>query len=314
MTSRNWCFTINNPSPEDIPELWAQEDLAKIKLLCYQLEMGESGTPHYQGYLETVQPIRLSGLKKFPGLRTAHLESRKGSRQQALIYCSKDESRLGDPLLFYEGTWEPFVGDFKESWIVEQSKAMTTQQNLSIVKDKLRDGSTSIEDVADEHFDLWVKYYRAFEKYITMKTEPRNSAVDVHVLQGPTGTGKSKWALDTYPGAYWKQRSNWWCGYFKHDVVIIDEFYGWLPFDLLLRLCDRYPLLVETKGGQMQFVATTIVITTNQLPSSWYKSCYFPAFARRVTKWHVLPIFGAHFTCDTWSEASKHMVENVVNP
>ena len=240
MTSRNWCFTINNPSPEDIPELWAQEDLAKIKLLCYQLEMGESGTPHYQGYLETVQPIRLSGLKKFPGLRTAHLESRKGSRQQALIYCSKDESRLGDPLLFYEGTWEPFVGDFKESWIVEQSKAMTTQQNLSIVKDKLRDGSTSIEDVADEHFDLWVKYYRAFEKYITMKTEPRNSAVDVHVLQGPTGTGKSKWALDTYPGAYWKQRSNWWCGYFKHDVVIIDEFYGWLPFDLLLRLCDRY--------------------------------------------------------------------------
>ncbi len=174
--------------------------------------------------------------------------------------------------------------------------------------------TSSYEDIADNEFDLWVRYYRAFEKYICMKTKPRNFPVDVHVLQGPTGTGKSKWALDTYPGAYWKQRSQWWCGYCGHETVILDEFYGWLQFDVLLRVCDRYPLLVESKGGQIQFVAKTIVITSNQLPSSWYKSAYFPAFCRRVTKWHVLPIMGSHLEFDNYVDFMYAASDNVVLP
>jgi len=150
---------------------------------------------------------------------------------------------------------------------------------------------------------LWVRHYRAFEKYMTMKTEPRNHDVEVHVLYGPTGTGKSRWCMDEYPGAYWKQRSKWWDGYFKHDVVIVDEYYGWLPFDLLLRLCDRYPLLVESKGGQLQFVAKTICFTTNKHPDLWYHSdCYFSALERRVTKWHYLPRLGFHSRFSRFSE------------
>ena len=65
----------------------------------------------------------------------------------------------------------------------------------------------------------------------------------------------------------------------------------------------------------MQFVAKTVVITTNSLPSSWYKSCaYFPAFVRRVTHWHVLPIWGAHVVYKTYAEFSKNAVENVIMP
>jgi len=166
----------------------------------------------------------------------------------------------------------------------------------------LLNNSSSIEDIADNEFDLWVRYYRAFEKYVTMKTEPRNHAVDVHVVIGPTGTGKSKWAMDTYEGAYWKQRSKWWDGYFKHETVVIDEFYGWLPFDLLLRLLDRYPMLVESKGGQLQFIAKTIIITSNKSPDEWYSGdCYFEALARRIGKWHFIPRLGVHAIYDTYS-------------
>lgn len=310
-TSRNWCFTLNNPQVEESPETWPQETLERVKLCLYQLEMGKEGTLHYQGYLEMEQPIRLSGLKKL--LPRAHLEKRKGSRLQALKYCSKEESRLGDPRLLYKGAWDNYSEEYESLLTSGRKKESNVQEELSLVKSKLQEGSSLIE-IAEQHFHLWVKYFRAFEKYTTMITEPRNHSVEVFVLQGPTGTGKSKWCMDTYPDAYWKQRSNWWDGYFKHKVVVLDEFYGWIPFDLLLRLCDRYPLLVESKGGQIQMVADTIVLTTNQLPSSWYKSCYFPAFARRVTKWMVMPIVGQVHSYDTWSEASKNMVENVITP
>jgi len=68
----------------------------------------------------------------------------------------------------------------------------------------------------------------------------------------------------------------------------MDDFYGWLPFDQLLRLCDKYPLMVETKGSQSHFFATTICITSNTLPSTWYKNVpNFAAFIRRVDKWMI---------------------------
>lgn len=135
-----------------------------------------------------------------------------------------------------------------------------------------------------------------------MKTAPRQWETEVHVLFGPTGTGKSKWCMDNYPDAYWKQRSKWWDGYFKHETVILDEYYAWLPFDLLLRMCDRYPLLVESKGGQIQFVPKTIVFTTNRLPDEWYPQCYFPAFKRRVDKWHYMPALGIHAVFNGYEE------------
>ncbi len=191
----------------------------------------------------------------------------------------------------------------------------STKSRLSAIQLRLSEGnSDEIESVADEEFDLWVRYYRAFERYLMMKTPAREWKTNVHVLQGPTGTGKSKWAMDNYKNAYWKQRSNWWDGYTGQEAVILDEFYGWLPFDLLLRLCDRYPLLVETKGGQCQFVARTIVITTNMLPCNWYKSCYFPSFARRVDQWHILPVWGEHKTYTDYGEFLKWASENVINP
>jgi len=177
------------------------------------------------------------------------------------------------------------------------------------IKQRLEEGSASIETIADDYFPLWVRYHRAFDRYLTMKTVPRSHEVEVHVLFGPTGTGKSKWAMDEYPGSYWKQRSKWWCGYARHEVVVLDEFYGWLPFDLVLRMCDRYPMLVESKGGQIQFVAKTIVFTTNRAPHLWYRDCYFPSFERRVTKWHYLPRLGFHSIYGSFSDF-KQTIEN----
>lgn len=323
MTHRRFVFTLNNPhlvSPEYHPRAWPEE---KIKLCVYQMEVGALGTQHLQGYIEMKQACREAAMRKLSP--SAHWEIAKGTRYQCIEYSTKEDTRLENPW-YFDGILWIACGDVLPLSLQElknpihslskNSKSTAMSSRLFAIRDQLSEPNcNSTEAIADSDFDLWVRYYRAFEKYLVMKTKPRNHPVDVHIVQGPTGTGKSKWALDTYPEAYWKQRSNWWDGYAGHEVVVIDEFYGWLPFDLLLRICDRYPLLVETKGGQMQFVAKTIVITTNALPSSWYKcATYFPALTRRVTKWHVLPIIGCHSIHNTYQEFCLHAVENVVCP
>lgn len=173
-------------------------------------------------------------------------------------------------------------------------------------------GSSELS-LADEDFSTWARNFRALERYRRLCTKPRNEECNVIVIQGPTGTGKSRYAMDTYPGAYWKQRGNWWDGYSSEEVVIIDEFYGWLPFDTLLRLCDRYPLLVESKGGQLQFVATTIVFTTNQVPEKWYKNMYMDSFYRRVNSWIIMPDIHNKLVYNSYDLAKDNFINNEIN-
>lgn len=311
MCSRNWLFTLNNPTEEECPKKWK---LDLLKLVIYQEEVGETGTPHYQGYVEFTTPRRITTLKTISP--RAHWETRSGTRDQAVLYVTKDDTRTQFPQGWSArnpNEWTTFnpedvnsfwsyLGFKKMPEAKSSDKDYANKRRLLNIKDKLLNGSTSVKQVSLDDFDLWVRYHRAFNEFVSMHTPPRNGEVEVHIVCGPTGTGKSKWAKDTYPDAYWKQRSKWWDNYFGHTAVVIDEFYGWLQYDTLLRLLDRYPMLVETKGGQVQFVAKHIVITSNMFPHKWYNSdnCYLPALARRITKYHYLPSPGMHIEYNTW--------------
>jgi len=280
MTCRNWCFTINNPEtcPLNIPDLAEQH----ISVLLYQLESGLQHTDHIQGYVEFTQPVRMSHLKKlFP---TGHFEKRRGTRLQAVEYVTKEDTRKEGPFIQHH------AGLSVEGYL-ETVKTGGGGKPLDVIKGLLDDGCGE-EQIADEQFATWVRHYKAFREYKLLKTKPRSNFLKLVVVVGPTGTGKSKFAMDQYPGAYWKQRSNWWDGYAGQQVVVLDEYYGWLPFDLLLRLCDRYPLLLELKGGQVQCVATTVVITSNLSPADWYQKGYKPALYRRISTILYMPELG----------------------
>ena len=168
MTNRNWCFTLNNPKDDEYPESWP---LSSFKLLVYQVELAESGTLHLQGYAETVQPVRLAAMKKISP--KAHWEKRMGTRLQAVLYCVKQESRLSGPNIFTNNGWlqsitecENWVKNLKEQETTgsERSK-LSTKLRLSTIKDVLSDGcSSSIEKVADDEFDLWVRYSPSLDR------------------------------------------------------------------------------------------------------------------------------------------------------
>jgi len=206
---------------------------------------------------------------------------------------------------------------FKQYWsaclavplLGSRSKKLKKDDRLLLMKQKIDEGCSN-KDLAEADFPMYLQYAKHFEVYRVLISQPRNHPVDVIVIWGPPGTGKSKYALEEFPGAYWKQRSNWWDAYQDHETVVLDEFYGWIPYDMLLRICDRYPLLLETKGGQVNFVAKTIVFTSNQVPERWYKNVHFQAFIRRVTKWIIMPVWGQRTETDDYNEARREMSNN----
>ena len=70
------------------------EDLG-VTYAVFQLEEGENGTPHYQGYVAFEKKKRLTAIEHL--LRGAgHWEISRGSPTQNREYCTKDDGRIGD--------------------------------------------------------------------------------------------------------------------------------------------------------------------------------------------------------------------------
>lgn len=178
-----------------------------------------------------------------------------------------------------EGPWE------YGTWSPDLNPATATANRIR----ELVAQGTSEEELWNEHFGWMARYYRGVREYVRIRTPDRNHKTRIIILYGPTGTGKSRWCVENLQDVYWKPRGDWWDGYSGQRSVVIDDFYGWLKYDELLRLGDRYPLLVPTKGGYANFTAETIAITSNKLPSEWYRNIDdMSAFYRRVEEWHFI--------------------------
>ena len=97
---RNWCFTLNNYTPDEWNQLTNyQEFNLNIKMLIATMEVGCNGTPHIQGYVEVIGPVTLDTLKRqLSPMQRAHLESRYGTREQAISYTLKELPPLSEDL------------------------------------------------------------------------------------------------------------------------------------------------------------------------------------------------------------------------
>lgn len=94
MSRVGWLFTLNNPEQTNQEYIQFFDDKitdGTINYCIFQKEKGTNGTPHLQGYLEFTSKRRLGFCKGI--LPRAHWEPRKGSREQARDYCSKNDTR-----------------------------------------------------------------------------------------------------------------------------------------------------------------------------------------------------------------------------
>lgn len=83
---KRWCFTLNNYTDEEVETLETKFKENKISYI-FGKEIGESGTPHLQGYIESeikIRPIEKIGIKRI------HWEKSRGNKAQNILYTSKD--------------------------------------------------------------------------------------------------------------------------------------------------------------------------------------------------------------------------------
>lgn len=252
MQSRKWCLTLNNYEEHEFERIkrWA---ILNTKYAIVGREVGDEGTPHLQGYLSCHKVLRLAAIKREVSDR-AHFEKAKGNDAQNETYCSKEGNAWTHGV--------PCAGAGQRTDLLRVASAI--------------DAGATLRQVAEENPSEFIRYHRGITAYrnLVRPPVPRDFKTQLHVFIGPPGSGKSRRATELAEGfgtVMRKTRGNWWDSYFQQDAVIIDDFYGWLHFDELLRICDRYPHKVEVKGGFEEFNSKIVIITSNRPIKNWYK-------------------------------------------
>lgn len=255
--ARNWCFTLNNYTNVDEVNIQGLEST----YLVYGREKGESGTPHLQGYVEFENPRAMSSIKKLTSDKI-HLERRKGTAQQAALYCKKD-------------------GDVYESGTISRQGSRT---DLEDVAELIKQRCPLIE-IASEHPTTFVKYHRGLQalKYQLHGDRDKDHPPVIAWYWGKTGVGKTRFAYEFHDGnVYIKDGTSWWDGYEQQEGILIDDFDGKWPFRNFLRLLDRYPYQGEIKGGWVKINSPYIHITCSYPPGHWYRGDDLEQVERRL--------------------------------
>ena len=255
---RSICFTLNNHTEEEVIKIQANIYNGSFKYIVYQQERGAAGTPHLQGYAQRPNPTTYATWKGLLSDRV-HLEASKGTASQNRAYCVKDTDRIPGTLIIEKGEI-PVPGE---------------RRDLTALCEAAKDPHRSVCSLIDEFGPDYLRYNRGISAIRASFSTPRDFKTRVFWFYGSTGSGKTRLMAEIAPSAYWKQNSPWWCGYdpMSHDDVCIDEFRGdFAKFSFLLSLFDRYPLQVQSKGGNCHFRARQLFITTPKSPQSTWES------------------------------------------
>lgn len=253
---RNWFFTCHDTdwSPKEIPT-------EKVKYAVWQLERGEkTQKDHLQGYIEFHAQMTMTAMKKIHS--TANWQERKGTQQQVIDYCTKEETRVDGP------------------WTIGELKKQGQRTDLEQVAEALNDGATPREIIAD-YGAVALKYQNNINRIYQILSLDRE--YNHHECRGiwiyaPSGNGKTTYARSAYPGAYKKSAYNkWFDGYTDQQYIIMDDFdFRSAKNDdiayILKECAHEFSFAAEVKGGTVQLRHTAFVVTAQFDIDTYYFS------------------------------------------
>lgn len=250
---KSWCFTINNYSDQDIRFV---ENL-ECQRLAVGKEIGESKTPHLQGFVVFKKGYRFSAMKKlFP---RAHLQVAK-SWQHAWNYCIKD-------------------GNFT----IKNNDHQGARTDIQNYRDAIKAGATDRE-LCEQFPHEFLKFSRT-DRMRKAYSEPRTWMTECIWIHGLPGSGKSTYVKETYPDADWLEYDGkYFSDYNNRDVVIFDDIdMSIISRTLFLKLVNHIPYKLRIMGAYQNWNPKKVIIITNDHPREWIHY-YDAACKRRISE------------------------------
>lgn len=270
MSQQNTKYFITINSQIDDPKaFW---DPASMEYLAICMEAAPTtGHIHYHCLVVYFQRRRLSAvIKEFPG---AHVQIAKGSINQIIAYLTKDGNLILEegikPIDLRRHSETPSEIRFRE--LVEASK----------------------RGQLDKECLMYARYRTYFNQLEVQHMLRMKVSVDLTTkniwIYGPPGSGKSKMVqdyLETHKKTcYLKLLNKWWDGYFKQDVVLLEDADPFHCSKLAHHFkiwCDRYSFTAEVKNGVLiVFPEYEFVVTSNYSIDECFDAIDASAIRRR---------------------------------
>lgn len=259
--AKYWVFTLHFPSQQERDEWVFNGDVDDVTYAIAGRETGDNAddpTWHVQGYIAFKQRRRMRFVKRWIGSDQAHVETRRGSASEAWDYCAKED---GNPLTIGERPDAPDQG---------------RRTDLEAVWDLLKGGGTLIQAV-DQHPGTVIRNHRNLMRMLTIyraATIPRFREVEVTVIYGDTGTGKTRYVVEQFePEDLYicdLLADGWMDHYLDQKAILIDDFYGQVRAAKMLRILDGYRLQMGVKGSSAFAHYTKVFLTSNVHPNKWW--------------------------------------------
>lgn len=256
-----WCFTLNNPQEGETL------DIDLFDYLVVGNEVGEEGTPHFQGYGRLHKQKRLHEMKAM--LPRAHWEIAKGTAWENRVYCTKD----GEFVEHGKAPTAPKTKANQDEAYAEAIASQSIEEGIGIIRSKRpRDYCLHGESIERNLKKAKViptggKY--ELEKFACAPLELTRATL----LWGPSAVGKTQFALAHFGNPLFvshiddlKQLNA------DHDGVVFDDmsFRHW-PIEAVIHLLDiEVDRTINVRYGTVRIPAYTIKIFTHNTENPFY--------------------------------------------
>lgn len=140
--AKNWAFTLNNYNDEDVARLSVAH--AEIAYLVFGREVGASGTPHLQGFVQFKRKLSLAAAKRIISDRACLSVAR--NIHAAAEYCKKEDANFVE--------------------IGELGGGAGRRNDLEEFKDAVKGGMLTLNEIREAHSDVYARCPRFCLEYM----------------------------------------------------------------------------------------------------------------------------------------------------